>query len=91
MKTYTLSTLGYTDGYGQPQTTENVGSVRMAIYLYTQSVVDNVKFHDATYIGFTNDCTIADNYIINYENKKLKVLYVNPIGRYRQVFLKEML
>lgn len=88
MKNYTFSTLGGTDSYGLPQTTENAGTVKLAIYTYTQNVADNIKYKDATYIGLTHDKTIADNYIINYGNEKLKVLYVNPKGRYIQVFLK---
>lgn len=91
MKEYTFSTLGELDEYGQPQTTDNVGSIKMAIYLYTQNVTDSIKYKDCSYIGFTNDKTIADNYIVNYGNEKLKVLYVNPVGRFRQVYMKEML
>lgn len=91
MRDYTFSTLGGRDLYGQPQTTEGIGTVKMAIYLYTQNVTDSIKYRDCSYIGFTNDKTIADNYIVNYENKKLKVLYVNPVGRFRQVYMKEML
>lgn len=90
MKDYTFSTLGGVDAYGMPQTTENVGSVKMAIYLYTQNVTDSIKYKDATYIGFTHNKSIEDNYIINYGKVKLKVLYVNPVGRFRQVFLKEV-
>jgi hypothetical protein len=90
MKTYSFSTLGGTDSYGFPQVSNIAGFVKMSIYLYTQNVTDNIKFRDATYIGFTHDKTIADNYIVNYEDKRLKVLYVNPVGRFNQVYLKEV-
>lgn len=90
MRDYSFYTLDGTDAYGQPQTTDTVGTVRMAIYLYTQNVTDSIKYRDCTYIGFTHDKAIADNYIVNYENKKLKVLYVNPVGRFKQVYMKEM-
>jgi hypothetical protein len=90
MRDYSFYTLDGTDAYGQPQTTDIVGSVKMAIYLYTQNVTDSIKYRECTYIGFTTDKSIGDNYIINYGKERLKVLYVNPVGRFRQVYLKEM-
>lgn len=91
MRLYSFSTLGNTDEYGQAQAEENVGNILMAIYTNSQSAADNIKYNDASYIGFTHDKTIGDNYIINYGNARLKVLYVNPKGRIKQVFMKEML
>ena len=91
MRSYSFSTIGYLDDYGQEQTTQNIGVIKIAIYINAQNTADNIKYKDASYIGFTQDKTIDDSYIINYGNEKLKVLYVNPKGRYKQVFLKEML
>lgn len=91
MRLYSFSTLGNTDDYGQAQATENVGFVRMAIYTNSQNAADNIMYKDASYIGFTQDKTIDDNYIINYGNERLKVLYVNPRGRIKQVFMQKML
>ena len=33
------------------------------------------------------DKAVNESYVIQYGNTKLKVKYVNPIGRYTQVFL----
>lgn len=86
MRFYTYSTLGASDAYGQPQTNPSVGEIKMAINLISQTIGDNIQYKDATYIGLTL-AYVDDTYIIDYENEKLKVLYVNPKGKYKQVFM----
>lgn len=88
MRFYNYYTYGEADSYGQPQLSEDVkGSVKMAIYDSSKSVQDNVNYLNANYIGLTHDTNINDTYVIQYGNLKLKVLYVNPNGRFKQVFL----
>ena len=90
MKTYNYFTFGALDEYGQPALSiEPVGQVKMAINISSQSVIDNINYKDATYIGLTL-AEVDDTYVIEYGKERLKVLYVNPIGRYKQVFLKEI-
>lgn len=90
MKTYNYFTFGALDEYGQPGlSTEPVGQVKMAINISSQAVIDNINYKDATYIGLTL-AEVDDTYVIEYGKERLKVLYVNPIGRYKQVFLKEI-
>lgn len=62
------------------------GTVKMAINITAQSVQDNILYSQATYLGLTY-APVTDNYIIQYGDKKLKVLYVNTQGRYNQVFM----
>lgn len=86
MKTYSYSTIGGLDPYGQP--TETVtGSIKININILSQTTLENPMYKDATYIGLTNE-DINDTYIINYGEEKLKVLFVNPKGRFKQAFLK---
>lgn len=66
------------------------GSILMAINLVNQSVSDNPLYTNATYIGLTYNKEISDKHVIQYGNQKLKVLYVNPIGRYKQVYMAKM-
>jgi hypothetical protein len=90
MKTYNYFTFGAIDAYGQPGLSdEPAGQVKMAINISSQSVVDNINYKDATYTGLTL-AKVDDSYVIEYGNERLKVLYVNPMGRYKQVFLKEI-
>ena len=90
MKTYNYFTFGALDEYGQPGlSTEPAGQVKMAINISSQAVIDNINYKDATYIGLTL-AEVNDTYVIEYGKERLKVLYVNPIGRYKQVFLKEI-
>lgn len=90
MRTYNYYTLGEEDSYGQPQLSSEVqGQVRMAINLTSQSIQDNINYKDATYMGLTF-ALLDDTYVIQYGDKKLKVLYVNPQGRLNQVFMAEI-
>ena len=91
MHTYNYFLYGNKDEYGQlviPQAAN--GTVKMAINISSQSTQDNILYKDCSYIGLTQDANINDKYVIEYNGNKLKVLYINPIGRYKQIFLKEM-
>lgn len=91
MRLYDYFTFGEDNGYGMPQLSEAPkGQIKMAINISSQGTQDNILFKDCTYVGLTNDANVDDTYVIRYGKGKLKVLYVNPKGRYKQVFLKEM-
>ena len=89
MRKYTYSTLGAVDEYGQPKATEATDSILMAIHNISNTITNNINYKDSTYIGLTKNA-VDDTYIINYENIKLKVLYVISDGRYKQVFMSEL-
>lgn len=89
MRLYNYHLLGGMDEYGQPQLTENVGLIKMAINLNSQSNQDNILYKNASYVGVTH-APIDDSYIIQHGEDKLKVLYVNPKGRFTQVYLNSM-
>ena len=92
MRTYNYFTFGNKDKYGQASTPNYdipAGTVKIAIYTSSQAIQDNIRYKDATYIGLTH-ADITDNCVIEYGEEKLKVLYVNPQGRYKQVFLKNI-
>ena len=87
MRLYDYFTLGDDNGYGVPAKSEDVkGQIKMSINIASQSVQDNVNYKECNYIGLTH-ANVDDTYIIDYEGELLKVLYVNPKGRYKQVFL----
>jgi hypothetical protein len=91
MRLYDYSTFGADDGYGQPQLSETPeGQIKMAINISSQATQDNILYKDCSYVGLTQDANIDDTYVIRYGKNQLKVLYVNPRGRFKQVFLKEM-
>ena len=88
MRLYDFYLYGDKNEYGQKQLSEDVkGKVLIAIYTTNQSIQDNINYRNASYIGLTNDNTISDSYVIKYGNEKLKVLYIQPLGRYKQVYL----
>lgn len=85
---YTITT--GIDEYGQPQTSETAqGKIKMSINITSQSIQDNINYKECRYIGLTT-ANVDDTYIIKYNDEKLKVLYVNPKGRFKQVFLGDI-
>ena len=94
MRHYNYFTIGEPNAYGQLQMpapdAEPVGTIKMAINTTSQSIQDNIKYKDASYIGLTQDADVKDTYIIQVENERLKVLYVQPKGRYKQVYMKAL-
>ena len=90
MKTYNYFLYGNVDEYGQQKlSTEPNGTIKMSINIASQGTQDNILYKDSSYRGLTFS-PINDSYVIEYGASNLKVLYVNTIGRYNQVFMKEM-
>lgn len=93
MRLYNYWTIGAKDAYGQAlipsKDAEPAGTVKMAINITSQATQDNINYKDCSYIGLTFD-TVDDKYIIQYGDTRLKVLYVNTKGRYKQVFMQKI-
>lgn len=89
MRNYDYYTFGEKNAYGQPQLSDKKGTVKIAIHLITEAVEENAFYSGANYIGLTFDA-IDSTYVIQYGEEKLKVLTVNPQGRYKQVSLARM-
>ena len=94
MSDYDYFLLGDDNGYGQITIIKDdsgnpikQGTVKLSISTLTKTVTDNLRYSDSTYIGLTHDKTINDTFIIQYGDELLKVQYVNPDGRYTQVFM----
>lgn len=91
MRNYDFFTLGEYDAYGQQQiSNEKQGSIKMAISISSQTVQDNILYQGCQYMGLTHDAGVNDTYVIKYGNERLKVLYVSPQGRHKQVFMQRM-
>lgn len=87
MRTYDYYTYGDADKYAQPQLSSTPsGQVKMVINIASQSIQDNILYKNAQYVGLTRD-EVNDTYVIKYGDERLKVLYVNPKGRLKQVFM----
>ena len=92
MRSYNYFTLGTVDEYGQLQTpdySKPKGTIKISIHTTSQAIQDNIRYQDATYIGLTH-ANVNDTYIIDFEGEKLKVMYVNDMGRLKQVFMKNI-
>lgn len=86
---YTYFTFGEANSYGIPSLNkEPKGKLKLAIYTTSQQVQTNINYTDCNYIALTNE-NVNDSFVIQMEDGKLlKVQYVQPKGRYKQVFLK---
>ena len=89
MKNYNYRTFEENNSYGQPALSDTKGTIKMAINLTTQTLNESSLYSGAQYLGLTNDA-IDSTYVIEFNEENLKVLYVNPNGRYKQVFLARM-
>ena len=90
MRQYEYYLYGDSNGYGQPQLSKEAqGVVKMAINISNQSVQDNINYSGANYVGLTF-ALLDDTYAIKYGDSYLKVLYVNPKGRLKQVYLAKI-
>ena len=79
------------NAYGQAQLSETVkGTIKMAVNVSSQRVQDHILFEGSEFTGLTDDANISSKYVIQYGEDKLKVLYVNPKGRFKQVFMARM-
>lgn len=65
------------------------GKIKISIHNTSTSIQDNINYSGASYIGLTLDKAVNDTYVIKYGETLLKVLYVTPTNRYKQVFLNE--
>lgn len=89
MREYNYFLYSDDNGYGQSVLSKEVkGTVKMSITNTSTSTQDNILYKDASYLGLTLDRAVDDTYVIEYGKERLKVLYIVPQGRYRQVFMK---
>lgn len=94
MREYNYYLYGEEDSYAQKTLIKDEngepvvqGTVRLAINNTSTSIQDNIRYKDAVYMALTMDKDINDTYVIQYGEERLKVLYINSYGRYKQVFL----
>lgn len=91
MRDYKYYTYADENAYGQPQlSAEPQGTIKMAINISSQSTQANILYNNSSYIGLTTDAGISNKYVIEFNEERLKVEYVNPMGRYKQVHMARM-
>lgn len=84
MKQYNYRTCEVFDEYGDAVISNDVkGTIKMCINVISQN---NELFDGSTFLGLTQ-AEVNNTYVIEYEDLKLRVLYVQPKGRYKQVYM----
>lgn len=91
MREYDYCLYGENDAYGVPSLTECTNEkLKMAIEIASQSIQDSILYSGCSYVGLTHDSAVNDKMVVMYGDEKLKIQYVNPRGRYIQVFMERM-
>ena len=70
--------------------TEPTGQVKLSIYPTSTGTQDNILYANCSYVGLTFDAEIDEKYIIQYGKERLKVMYIQPNGRFKQVYMKKV-
>ena len=79
MREYDYYILQDKDEYGQQTLSKTPsGKIKMAIFISSQSVQDNILFEGCNYIGLTYNAKVRYAYVIDYKGEKLKILYITP-------------
>ena len=66
------------------------GQVKLSIHPTSTGTQENILYSNCSYVGLTFDAEIDDKYVIQYGKERLKVMYIQHRGRFRQVFLKKV-
>lgn len=94
MRLYDYWLITVNEDYGQEvmpdAAAEPIGQVKLSIYPTSTGTQDNILYANCSYVGLTFDAEIDDKYIIQYGKERLKVMYIQPTGRYKQAFLKRV-
>lgn len=91
MRFYDYYTYSGFNNYGQAVlSAEPQGKIKIAINISSQSTQDHILYKDCQYTGLTTDAEVNDAYVIQYGEERLKVVYVNPMGRFKQVYMRSM-
>lgn len=69
---------------------EPQGKVKLSIFPISTGTQENILYSNCSYVGLTFDAEIDDKYVIQYGKERLKVMYIQPKGRFKQVFLKRI-
>jgi len=85
-----LYTMGGQDEYGQ-DLVEPIAQKKITLTfgLYNHKQTDDIRYEDVEYTGLT-PYDVADDQVIELNGFKYKVLFVNPFGRMKQVFLRKI-
>ena len=94
MRYYDYWKVSVNEAYGQeviPDANEPIaGKVKLSIYPTSTGTQENILYANCSYVGLTYDAEIDDKYIIHKDKERLKVMYIQPVGRYKQVFMKRI-
>lgn len=87
---YLVSFTSGTDKYGQKRNNgETKDVIEMAVKIYSQTNVSDIRYNDIELIGLTNTA-VKDSQQIEIDSVRYQISYVIPSGRYTQVLMKKV-
>lgn len=81
---------GQRDQYGYKKDFADARTANVAIMLYEQKNVSDVRYKEVTHTGLTSDKTMDDSMRLRDGDKIYNILLVNNAGRLAQLMLKEV-
>lgn len=94
MRFYNYWLVAVNEKYGQEvmpaADADPAGTVKLSIYPTSTGTQDNILYSNCAYMALTYDAEIDDKYLIQYGKERLKVMYCQPQGRMKQVFLRRV-
>lgn len=77
------------DEYGQRHSSlASSHTISITFGLYEHNMSNDIRYADCKYVGLTKDTTLTDNDYLLIDGKEYKVQFINPFGRWVQVFMK---
>ena len=89
LQTLVVHTHGGVDDYGYQLAEElSTRKIEGSVSLYQHTQTSDIRYIDCEYVVLTKDKDISVNDSIEINGKEMKVMFVNPYGRLKQVFIK---
>lgn len=83
----TLITYDGIDEYGQEGINPiNQTPIEITFGIYKHQPTEDIRFQNVEYVGLTK-ASVNDSQAIKIGDKEYKIQFVNPFGRYKEVFM----
>ena len=90
VKAFILTYSEESDAYGELNTGEPTKEeCEVTLRIYNHSKVEDIRFNDVTHTSLIKNKTITDANKLQIGDKIYSIEFVNPEGRFTQLFLKE--
>lgn len=77
------------DEYGQRHSSEAFSHIiDITFGLFDNTISNDIRYANCKYVGLTKDTSLTDNDYLIIDGQEYKIEFINPFGRWVQVFMK---